>query len=207
LLTAVLFLLVWLKYSCVPSQRPLGLVQIDAWYLVPVYWLVVSGLILGTFVDFEHLIIPDRVTWGGMAAGFALSIVLPALHGQHSMIHGAMLSALGGALGFGILWTVGYVGTLIFRKEAMGFGDVKLMGAIGAFLGWRAVLFTLVVSSLVGSAVGITLVCAGKKEMQSRIPYGPYLALGAVLWILWGQALWNVYLDIFPAPEQMQPQP
>ena len=79
----------------------------------------------------------------------------------------------------------------------MGFGDVKLIGAIGAFLGWRAVLFTIMISSLAGSIVGIALVAMRKREMQSRIPYGPYLALAAIIWILWGPALWNGYIHLF----------
>ncbi len=200
-ITAIAFLLVWLKYSPFQSQRPFGLDQITSWPLVPIYWLAVSGLILGTFVDFEHLIIPDRVTWGGIAAGIALSILFPSLHAENSMAQGALRSIGGSALGFGILWIIGYVGSIIFKKEAMGFGDVKLLGAIGAFLGWRAVLFTLLVSSLVGSVVGVILVFAGKKDMQSRIPYGPYLALGALIWILWGSSLWDAYLNIFPRAE------
>ena len=82
----------------------------------------------------------------------------------------------------------------------MGFGDVKLLGAIGAFLGWKAVLFTIMISSLAGSIVGITLVVTKQKAMQSRIPYGPYIALAAVIWILWGPALWDGYLNLFPTP-------
>jgi leader peptidase (prepilin peptidase)/N-methyltransferase len=88
------------------------------------------------------------------------------------------------------------VGRLIFKKEAMGFGDVKLMGAIGAFLGWQAVIFTVVVSSFIGSAIGIALVLGGKRQMQSRIPYGPYLSLAALLWMCWGQRLVQVYVDL-----------
>ena len=82
------------------------------------------------------------------------------------------------------------------KKEAMGFGDVKLLGAIGAFLGSKAVFFTIFLSSLSGSIVGISLVVLGKKKMQSKIPYGPYIALAAIIWVLWGQALWNKYSNI-----------
>jgi leader peptidase (prepilin peptidase) / N-methyltransferase len=82
----------------------------------------------------------------------------------------------------------------------MGMGDVKLLGAIGAFLGWQAVLFTVLVSSLTGSIVGVTLVLARKKEMQGRIPYGPYLALAALIWLLWGPTLWNAYFLALARP-------
>lgn len=202
LLTGILFLLVWLKFDMVPGPRPLGLAAVTDWKLVPVYWLVVTGLILGTFVDFEHLIIPDRVTIGGIMAGFVLSAVVPSLHGQLSWLRALMSASLGMAIGWGLLWTMGALGKLILKKDAMGFGDVKLLGAIGAFLGWRAVLFNIFISSLAGSIVGITLVLTRQKQMQSRIPYGPYIALAAVIWMLWGPAIWQLYMDlVLPPPE------
>jgi leader peptidase (prepilin peptidase)/N-methyltransferase len=201
LLVGLLFLLTWLKFDTMPGARPLALAPIEAWPLVPIYWLLVSGLVLGTFVDFEHLIIPDRVTLGGIAAGVVLSAVAPALHGESEMLYGLLWSLTGAALGWGILWLIAIFGRFVFRKEAMGFGDVKLLGAIGAFLGWRAVLFTIVVSSFAGSLVGVTLVVLKLKAMQSRIPYGPYLALAAVIWwMLWGPGLWNAYVNMLAPP-------
>jgi leader peptidase (prepilin peptidase)/N-methyltransferase len=73
---------------------------------------------------------------------------------------------------------------------------VKLLGAIGAFIGWRGVLFTIVGSSFVGSLVGVMLVCTGRKAMQSRIPYGPYLAMAAMVWVFWGPTLWSEYIRL-----------
>ena len=200
LLMALLFLAVWLKFDWELGPRPLGLVPVTAALLVPVYWLAVSGLALGTFVDFEHLIIPDRVTLGGIVAGVALSAAVPVMHGVETHFGGFARAVMGALLGWGILWGVAVVGRLVFRKEAMGFGDVKLMGAIGAFLGWRAVIFTVMVSSLAGSIVGVALVVSGQKQMQSRIPYGPYIALAAVLWILWGQHTWDLYVSLIMGP-------
>lgn len=200
-LVAFLFVLVWLKFGPAGTPRPLGLAPIHSLAIVAIYWLAVFGLTLGTFVDFEHMIIPDRVTIGGMISGLLLSILVPALHFQNTLLGGFGASFAGAATGFGMLWFVAILGKLIFKKDAMGFGDVKLMGAIGAYLGWMAVLFTVMASSLLGAVVGVSLVAAGKKEMQSRIPYGPYLSLAALIWILWGPTLWNAYINfLLPTP-------
>jgi leader peptidase (prepilin peptidase)/N-methyltransferase len=82
---------------------------------------------------------------------------------------------------------------VVVPREAMGFGDVKFMAAIGAFLGWQAVIFSLMASSLIGSVVGLSLILAGKKEWSSRLPYGPYIALGAVIW-MFGAKAWMLQL-------------
>jgi leader peptidase (prepilin peptidase)/N-methyltransferase len=180
LLTAVLFLLVWLHYG------------LDA--RTPVYWLMVSGLILGTFVDFEHMIIPDRVTLGGVVAGLVLSPLIPSLHDVSRPLESLLAALIGMVVGAGILWGIGLIGKLILRKDAMGMGDVKLLGGLGALLGWQAVLFTIMVSALLGSCVGVGLILSRNKKWQSRIPYGPYLATAAVIWILWGKQWWNIYI-------------
>lgn len=165
-------------------------------FLTLVYWLVIFGLLLGTFIDFEYMIIPDRVTWGGIILGLIFSPLLPGLHMQTTAMDGFIASAIGSAAGFGILYGVMVAGAWVFKKDAMGFGDVKLMGAIGAFLGWEAVIFTLMMSSLVGSVVGISLIIKKGREWQSRIPYGPYLALAALIWILGGSVWWDWYVDL-----------
>ena len=78
----------------------------------------------------------------------------------------------------------------------MGFGDVKLLGAIGAFLGWEAVLATIFISSVLGSISGMALIIFGRVKLQSRIPFGPYLATAATIWIFWGQTLLEVYFKL-----------
>ena len=78
---------------------------------------------------------------------------------------------------------------IVLPREAMGLGDVKFMAAIGAFLGWQATLFSLMVSSIIGSAVGVALIVAGKREWSSRLPYGPYIAAAAVIWVFAGRQL------------------
>lgn len=198
LLVAVLFWMVWQQFGYAGDHPLLGMVPIAVEHmaLVPIAWLIIGGLVLGTFVDFEHLIIPDRVTLGGIGAGLVLSGVFPEMQGQSTALGGLAQAAIGAGLGWGILWAVAVAGKLVFRKDAMGFGDVKLLGAIGACLGWRAVLFTLILSSFMGSLAGIMMVLAGQKQMQSRIPFGPYLALGALLWMFWGPTWWHAYLEL-----------
>ncbi len=196
ILVALLFLLAWMKFDLVMGPRPLGLVPVTDFWLVPIFWLVAMGLVLGTFVDFEHMIIPDRVTLGGILCGLICSALVPSLHGETTLLRSLLWSSVGAASGWGLLWSVAVLGEFAFKKEAMGFGDVKLMGAIGAFFGWEAVLFTVIVSSFAGSIVGIALIVMGKKEMQSRIPFGPYISLAALLWMYWGSTWWDLYIRI-----------
>lgn len=180
-LTAILFLWIWIRYG---------------WNLqTPVYGLMAGGLLLGTFVDLDHMILPDRVTLGGIAAGFILSPLVPALHNATSAGSSFLASLLGAVAGGAVLGGVAILGKWLFRKEAMGMGDVKLLAAIGALLGWRAVLFTVMTSALAGSLVGIILMARRTKGWESRIPYGPYLALGAMVWILGGDGLWTAYFQ------------
>jgi len=181
MLTGGLFLIVWLQYGiCVQT---------------PVYWLVITGLIVGTFVDLEHMIIPDQITVGGIFAGLILSVLFPVLHGAAGMYAGFKASFIGLLAGGLSLWIVGEMGRMAFKKEAMGMGDVKLLAALGAFLGWQAVFFIIMIASLLGAVAGVTLVLAGNKTMGSRIPFGPYLALAAIIWILAGHDWWIFYVQ------------
>ncbi len=180
MLTAVLFLAVWNQHGLSAQTLP--------------YLLVTGGLILATFVDFEHYIIPDSVSIGGMVAGPLISALVPALHGAETALDGALASGIGLVAGAGSLWLVAEIGTRVLKKEAMGFGDVKLLGAIGAFLGWQAVVFTILVSSLLGSVIGLGLIALRQRAWQSRLPYGPFLAAGALAWMLGGRGLWEAYL-------------
>ncbi len=275
LLTALLFLAVWLTFS---------------WEVAIAYWIFVSLLVVATFIDFEHFIIPDEITLGGTAAGVIASAAVPAL-----MLTGNRLSALGvsifsAALGYTLLWMVLEGGKLAFGKkkirleaptpftwtrtgedaefvvgeerglwsdhfarekdqlllmcdeatidgrslgavtlrfrynrvtcgseeleldevqtitgiarelqiprEAMGRGDLKFLAAIGAFLGWRAVLFSVFAGSVVGSLVGIVTMLIGKRVWSAKLPFGPYLAAGALGWMFFGEPLLRWYSGI-----------
>jgi len=194
LLTAALFLALLFQQDGFPHL--LGMQTLTDGWLTPVYIVFTGGLILGTFVDFEHQIIPDSVTVGGIVAGLLLSPLVPAMHGTTVWYLSLAYAALGAAVGFGLLWLVGFFGEKAFKKEAMGFGDVKLMGAVGAFLGWKAVLFTLVTASFLGSVVGLTLIALRRTQLQGRIPFGPYLSLAALVWIFWGPLLVQAYFHL-----------
>ena len=265
LFTGCAFLACWIAFG--ERSAPLALASC----------LVLAGFIASSFIDLEHMIIPDELTIGGMIAGFFCSFLVPALHDEHSITAAMGKSFLGAAVGGGLIYGVLRVGKLLFGRqkvelgenarimldetavilfdreipyeelfyrktdtiliraqtvelvdrcyrdatvrlsperlridddefdpdqmhyleavadeiylprEAMGFGDVKFMAAIGAFLGWQAAIFSLMASSVIGSAVGIALILCGKKEWSSRLPYGPYIALAAVIWMFGGK--------------------
>jgi len=181
LLTGAIFLMIFLRYG------------IDL--RTPIYWLVATGLIIGTFVDFDYMIIPDQITLGGILAGLACSILFPALHGVTTNFEGFKAAFIGLMAGGIILWLVGEFGRLAFKKDAMGMGDVKLLAALGTFLGWQAVVFTVMISSLTGAIAGILMVLTGNKTMGSKIPFGPYLAVAALIWILGGHDWWLTYIN------------
>jgi leader peptidase (prepilin peptidase)/N-methyltransferase len=273
LLTGLAFLACWLAFG----RQSAGVAL--------VYSLVLAGLIVATFIDFEHFIIPDEITLGGAAAGFVISIFLPQLHGVQRWSEGAVWSLVGIAAGAGVVYAVLRLGKILFGRqkfklggetkiifteselvlpdqvvpyeeifyrktdaivlearrvelidrsyrdvklklspellkigeeeinpetvaqaevictefvlprEAMGLGDVKFMAAIGAFLGWQGALFSLMASSVIGSVVGVTLIIARKREWSSRMPYGPYIALAAVIWMFGGR---RIMATLFP---------
>ena len=201
LLGGVLFLLVYLQWAMpvILGRLPvLGLVPIIDPALMGVEALAVTGLILGSFIDLDHFYLPDRVTIGGMVLGVPLSFLVPEMQGQEDRLV-ALYWSLGGMAGaFLFLWGVGAIFSKLFRKEALGFGDVKLIGAIGAFWGPWAALFTVILSSVVGSVAGVALMARGRAKLGgfTAVPYGPFLALGALTWMYWGPALLGWYLRL-----------
>ena len=201
LLGGVMFLLVYLQWAmpailgCPPA---LGLVPIVDPALMAVEALAVTGLILASFIDLDHFYLPDRVTIGGMVLGVPLSFLVPEMQGQEDRL-AALYWSLGGMAGaFLFLWGVGAIFSKLFRKEALGFGDVKLIGAVGAFFGPWAALFTIILSSVVGSVAGVALMARGRAKLGgfTAVPYGPFLAIGALVWMYWGPALLGWYLRL-----------
>ena len=151
-----------------------------------IYFLFCSSLVVITFIDLEHQIIPDEISLSGIVAGFVCSFFLPG--------HSWLGSLLGILLGGGLLLLVAYGYHRLTGKEGMGGGDIKLLAMMGAFLGWEAILFIIFTASLVGSVVGVTLMQIQKKDSKLAIPFGPYLAFGAVLFIFYGRQIIQWYL-------------
>jgi leader peptidase (prepilin peptidase) / N-methyltransferase len=279
LLTAVAFLGCWLAFGNPSDPLP-------SLPLAGIYAVFLAGLIAATFIDFEHFIIPDEITIGGMAAGFVASFFFPPLHHANTLDAGMRQSFIGAVAGAGMIYAILRMGKWMFGRqlvklpvetkivftetsvhlpgreisyddlfyrrsdtivlhartleladrgyqdvvvrlalraglleiekenfeterlnpeevhhleavsseivlprEAMGLGDVKFMGAIGAFLGWRGVIFSLMLSSMIGAAIGVALIAMRRREWSSRMPYGPYIALAATVWIFLGRKL------------------
>ena len=196
---------------------------VEAWDLILVQAIFLSGLVVATFVDIDCLEIPDSVSIGGMVLGPVFAFLVPALH-QHSWLArtlsdgaeevtrmGALSSSLAGlALGWGILFGIGWLGSRAFGREAMGFGDVKLLGAGGAFVGPGGVVLSLMFASVLASVAGILnmarFYCLVRSRARARgvrkpvgkamivaravgryIPFGPYLAAGIGIALLY----WN----------------
>lgn len=281
ILTGGIFLGMWYRFGVVDQLWSSHL-------MVLVASMFLSGLLVATWVDFEHYIIPDSITLGGIVVGFFLSFGVPEIHFMESRVDAMIDSLLGIILGWGMLYSVLRLGKMAFGKkkitfpdgtrlqfsdtgiktmgeegdetpyqdifyresdqlrmsatrvelpdrcyfdtevvlmpskltigkeewnpedvpgmevetreiiqpqEAMGFGDVKFMGAIGAFLGWKAVLFTITISSIIGSLIGVLLIVTGNRQWSSRIPFGPYISVAATLYLLGGRNWMVKYLE------------
>lgn len=274
LITGLAFLGSWLEFG--NRAHPLGSMAVAL-----VFAIFLAGLIVATFIDFEHFIIPDEITFGGIALGLLVAFLLPPMFGASTHLASFWQSVIGAAVGAGIVYLILRLGKLLFGRhrlkfpaqtkiifsetsihlpdreisydelfyrksdaivlraqtvelvdrgyrdvtvrlspsslkigedqlapenvlfmecvsaeivlprEAMGLGDVKFMSAIGAFIGWQGVLFSLMLSSMIGAAVGLGLILMKRREFSSRMPYGPYIALAAVVWVFIGRKIFT----------------
>jgi len=169
------------------------------WFLYPpklflVYALLAAGLIVASGIDFDHLVIPDGLTLGGVVAGVSLSYLLPELQDRADPTDAMIRSALSAAIGGGILYALAKTASWLLQKEAMGTGDAKLLAALGAFLSWNSLPWILAVSSIFGMFVGVGILTHRKQKLGVKIPYGPYLAIAAILWLVGGKLLFTKYL-------------
>lgn len=155
------------------------------------YMFLTSGLIVATFVDFELQEIPDQVTISGIIAGAIFAALFPSILGASSWVGGLVSSIVGMIAGGGSIYLMGFFGELVFKKEAMGGGDVKLLAMVGAFLGWKLALVTFFVAPIFGAVVGIALKIKDGREI---IPYGPYLSLATLVSIFWGEKILGFFI-------------
>ncbi|PLX96976.1 MAG: prepilin peptidase [Desulfuromonas sp.] len=154
-----------------------------------VLFLFVSALVVVTFIDLDHQIIPDVITLPGIPVGFLCSFVIPWVSWQDSL--------LGITVGGGSLFLIAFLYELLTKKEGMGGGDVKLLAMIGAFCGWKVIFPVIFISSLIGTLVGIPLMFFKKGDARMAIPFGPFLAVGTFVYIFWGEMLFRWYLMLF----------
>jgi leader peptidase (prepilin peptidase)/N-methyltransferase len=162
---------------------------ISIFYLI--YFAFFSSLTLITFIDLSHRIIPDAISLPGIVIG----VVVSWLHPQMSMVK----SLIGILVGGGSLYLVAIIYELVTKREGMGVGDVKLLAMIGAFIGWQGVLFTIFCSSLIGSIVGVTMMLVTSADSKYAVPFGPFLSLGAITYVLWGENLIAWYIAFLRA--------
>jgi leader peptidase (prepilin peptidase)/N-methyltransferase len=151
------------------------------------YFAFVAALIAITVIDLHHQIIPDGISLPGIGVGLLASLVIPQITFFNSL--------MGILLGGGSLFLVATLYEWIFKREGMGGGDVKLLAMVGAFLGWKPVIVTILLSSLIGSITGILIMILKGRDFKYAIPFGPFLSLGAVIALFYGESLirWYFY--------------
>jgi leader peptidase (prepilin peptidase)/N-methyltransferase len=179
-LNAFFYLLVFWRYGLAWSSA--------------IYFVFCSALIVITFIDYDFQIIPDRITLPGIPIGLvAGSFILPDPFLRATSL-GLIASVIGAAAGFSFFYLVAFLSLRILKKEGMGGGDIKLMAMVGAFLGWKAVLLTTFLGSLFGALIGVGLMVFRGREKGSLIPFGPFLATGALISLFFGQEILIWYL-------------
>ena len=174
LLSAILFLILY---------RKLGLT-----FELFVFLIFVSLLIAISFIDLDFQIIPDILSIGGVVLGFLLAIARPFFRNIDPKF-GIMDSLYGIGLGGGLLFAIAWSYQFVTKREGMGGGDIKLLAMVGAFCGIKGVIFSLVSGSILGTIVGIPLILAKKESTKYAIPFGPFLSLGALVYVFIGNTL------------------
>lgn len=151
-----------------------------------VYIILSSALIIIAFIDLNEQIVPDIISLPGIVAGLVLSFFVPYI----SFID----SASGIVVGGGIILIIGLAGSAIFKKEAMGGGDVKLAAMVGAFLGWRYIIISLFLGFFLGALAGIILIISKIRSREDAVPFGPFIVLGSLITLLWGEKIITWYI-------------
>lgn len=172
LITGLIYLLIYLIYGF--SIQTL------------IYIVLASALIIVAFIDLNEQIVPDVISLPGIVIGFIISFFVPYISFKNS--------GLGVVAGGGIILIIGLAGSVIFKKEAMGGGDVKLAAMIGAFLGWRYIVISLFLGFFLGALAGIFLIISKIKNREDVVPFGPFIILGSFITFLWGEKILRWYI-------------
>jgi len=185
-----------LRYPLVETVNAVGYGLILWWFgpswAAAAYAVLFSSLLVITFIDLSHQIIPDVITLPGIVLGLlCAATILPV---------GLVDSVLGILVGGGLLWLVAWASPFLFGKEGMGGGDIKLLAMIGAFLGWRPTLLTIMVGAIAGSVVGISLISLHVLKRDQYIPFGPFLAFGALVSLFFHQDIFHWYVNLLDGP-------
>lgn len=159
-----------------------------SWFLFEAL-IFVFGLIVCSFIDIDHMILPDEFTLGGLVLGLAGAFLNPEREFMPALI--------GALLGGGFLWLMAYIYFSITKVEGMGGGDIKLLAWIGAILGWKSIPFVIMTAAIIGSTIGLSLAWKQKKGLKTMIPFGPYLALAALIYLFGGQTIGEWYFHLF----------
>ena len=154
------------------------------------------ALVAISLIDADHQIIPDSIVIPLMWVGLIMSLLHP-LTGADTLFIAPQDAIVGAVAGYLSLWSVYQLFKLVTGKEGMGYGDFKLLAALGAWLGWQALPTIILMSAVVGAIIGIALIVFRGRDRQIPIPFGPYLAAAGWITMLWGEAIKNAYLDMF----------
>ena len=154
------------------------------------------ALVAISLIDVDHTIIPDSIVLPLLWAGLAMSLFHP-LPGAETLFIDPTTSIIGAIAGYLSLWSVYHIFRLVTGKEGMGYGDFKLLGAFGAWLGWQALPMIILLSAVVGAVVGITMIALRGHDRNIPIPFGPYLAAAGWIVMLYGDEIMAAYLGVF----------
>ena len=164
-------------------------------------WEALMGVVLTLFlvpitmIDFDHQLIPDSIVLPLLWIGLGMSLFSP-LAGSDTLFIGSRDAIIGAGAGYLSLWSVYWLFKLATGKEGMGYGDFKLLAALGAWLGWQTLPLIILMSALVGAIVGLSLIVFRRRDRQLPIPFGPYLAIAGWITMLWGEKIKALYFDL-----------
>jgi len=153
-------------------------------------------LVTVSLIDVDHQIIPDSIVMPLLWVGLIMSLFHP-MAGAGTLFIAPQDAIIGALAGYLSLWSVYQLFKLITGKEGMGYGDFKLLAALGAWLGWQMLHIVILMSAVVGAIIGIAMIVFRGRDRQLPIPYGPYLAAAGWVTMLYGETIWNAYLDLF----------